>query len=56
MKKIVAERSWSTGWKVALTVAAMVILIVLASRSSLQTASCSFFPVGVFSESAQKCG
>ncbi|HXF88703.1 MAG TPA: hypothetical protein VNK48_10150 [Xanthobacteraceae bacterium] len=56
MKSIVGERSRKTGWKVALAVAAMVILIVLASRSNVQPIHCSVSPAASFNEGVAKCG
>ncbi len=55
IKNIVGGRSRKTGWKVALAVAAMVILIVLASRSNVQPIHCSVSSAS-FNEAGAKCG
>jgi hypothetical protein len=56
LRTVFGERSWQTRWKVALTVVAIVILIVLASRASVQPTSCGLIPAASVFEGGLKCG
>jgi hypothetical protein len=54
--KLIVERRWSMRSKIGLILTAIVILIVLASRSQMGPPNCTVVPVTSFVEGGPKCG